>query len=255
MPDMASAAASDRPTAASRRSGRQDDHRSARSTAGQSAKATRNRRRLTRDERREQLLDVAADLLAHGGFDSVTMERVAHEAGVSKALPYAHFDNAEDLMHALFRREMLDHGRRVVDAIEASDAPTMAGIRAFFETLEQHQVLFSMLLHPTTTPGPLRDSQLASRSDNDAYFARRYRQGLGLPEATARTAAAIMLDSLGGTVRAWTDGYASRREIERIFTVYTDGGLRALAAETNRRDGSAKRGSSSGSRSERRRRQ
>lgn len=185
---------------------------------------------MTRDERRDQLLNVAGDLLAQGGFDAVTMEGVAERAGVSKALPYAHFDNAAQLLLALFEREMLDHVQRVVDALEHSDDPTRTGIGAFFDTLEQRHVLFSMLLQPTSTPGPLRNRQLESRSDNDRYFAKRYRNGLGLDPKTALVAGALVLDSLGGTVRAWTDGYASREEIEEVFTIYTEAGLRALAA-------------------------
>lgn len=207
------------------------------------AKVAAKRQRLTRDERREQLLDVAADLIAEGGFEAVTMERVAEQAGVSKALPYAHFDNASDLLLALFIRELTDHGQRVIAAIEQSDDPTRAGIDAFFDTVEKRRIMYRVMLHPTSTPGPLRDFQLSSQTRNDSYFAKRWRRELGLPDSVARVAATMMLDSLGGTVRAWHQGYASRDEVERIFTIYTNAGLKALADDAMKDKDTADHGS------------
>ena len=67
--------------------------------------------RLSRDERRAHFLDMAAEIITEHGADSVTMEGVAARAGVSKALGYRYFTNRDDLLMALFDREMaiLDH--------------------------------------------------------------------------------------------------------------------------------------------------
>jgi len=53
--------------------------------------ATPRPARLPRNERREQLLDVAAGLILEKGTEAVTMEGVAAAAGVSKGLGYAYF--------------------------------------------------------------------------------------------------------------------------------------------------------------------
>jgi hypothetical protein len=74
------------------------------------------------------------------------------------------------------------------------------------------------------------------------YFARRWQRDFGLPESIARVAATLMLDSLGGTVRAWHQGYASRDEVERIFTIYTNAGLKALADDAVKAKGSSNSG-------------
>src|SRR4051812_1264940 len=66
--------------------------------------ATR-RVRLPADERREQLLAVAARLLVDGGVDRFTMEGLAAGAGVTKPVVYAHFANADEVVLALARRE------------------------------------------------------------------------------------------------------------------------------------------------------
>ena len=77
------------------------------------------RKRLTHDERREHLLDVTAELMLADGFEAVTMEAVKDRAGVSRGLAYTHFENAEELVFALYEREMTELERRL-DALATS---------------------------------------------------------------------------------------------------------------------------------------
>ncbi|MEV4561708.1 TetR/AcrR family transcriptional regulator [Kitasatospora sp. NPDC049285] len=62
------------------------------------------RQRLSPDERRAQLLAVAAQLFAAHPYDDVLMEHVAEHAGVSRALLYRHFPSKHDLFAALYRQ-------------------------------------------------------------------------------------------------------------------------------------------------------
>ena len=57
------------------------------------------------DARRDLLLDAAAEMVAAGDADEVSMESVALRAGVSRALVYKHFANRQALLHALYERE------------------------------------------------------------------------------------------------------------------------------------------------------
>lgn len=61
-------------------------------------------RRLAPAERREQLLDVLADLVLAEGFGAVTIDRVAREADIARTVVYAQFGNLEGLVHALVDR-------------------------------------------------------------------------------------------------------------------------------------------------------
>lgn len=61
--------------------------------------------RMTRDARREQLLDAAAGIVVEHGSDALTMESVALAAGASKTLGYAYFENISDLVLSLYQRE------------------------------------------------------------------------------------------------------------------------------------------------------
>ncbi|PXX66384.1 TetR family transcriptional regulator [Nocardia tenerifensis] len=56
-------------------------------------------------DRREQLLDVARDIVAADGFGAVTIDRVARESQVARALVYQQFTDLSGLMTALLDRE------------------------------------------------------------------------------------------------------------------------------------------------------
>ncbi len=60
-------------------------------------------RRLTKDARRAQLLDVAYEIIESEGTDALTLARLAERAGVSKPIPYDHFGTRAGLLAALFQ--------------------------------------------------------------------------------------------------------------------------------------------------------
>lgn len=59
--------------------------------------------RMPQADRRRQLIGVALELVAHEGFDALTMEEVARRAGVSKVVVYRSFANVGVLLLALLR--------------------------------------------------------------------------------------------------------------------------------------------------------
>ncbi|WP_405167921.1 TetR family transcriptional regulator [Nocardia sp. NBC_01499] len=56
-------------------------------------------------DRRAQLLDVARDIVAADGFGAVSIDRVARESQVARALVYQQFTDLSGLMTALLDRE------------------------------------------------------------------------------------------------------------------------------------------------------
>ena len=70
--------------------------------------ATRTARpiRMSAEERREQLLDVARSLFAEKGFDAASVEEIAHRANVSKPVVYEHFGGKEGIYAVVVDREM-----------------------------------------------------------------------------------------------------------------------------------------------------
>lgn len=64
---------------------------------------TEGRRRMSRVERREQLLDAARELIRSEGADSLTLARIADRAGVTKPLVYQHFGTKAAVLAELYR--------------------------------------------------------------------------------------------------------------------------------------------------------
>ncbi|MER5452911.1 TetR/AcrR family transcriptional regulator [Streptomyces sp. NPDC002766] len=65
----------------------------------------RTRRRLSTEERREQLLSVGARLFSESPYDDVWIEQVAEIAGVSRGLLYHYFPTKRDFFLAVVERE------------------------------------------------------------------------------------------------------------------------------------------------------
>lgn len=69
--------------------------------------------------REQRILDVAADLIAHYGYDKTTVSDIAREAGISKGAIYLHFDSKDALFEALLIRETKQYSERWLQRLEA----------------------------------------------------------------------------------------------------------------------------------------
>ncbi|WP_442941369.1 TetR/AcrR family transcriptional regulator [Nocardia sp. NBC_00403] len=79
------------------------EHRAARARTAEPD--TTPKRRMSAADRRTQLLDVARDIVAADGFGAVSIDRVARESQVARALVYQQFTDLSGLMTALLERE------------------------------------------------------------------------------------------------------------------------------------------------------
>lgn len=57
------------------------------------------------EQRRQQLIDAAMEIILTEGYGGVTVEAVARAAGVTRPVVYDHFANLGQLLHALVERE------------------------------------------------------------------------------------------------------------------------------------------------------
>src|SRR5689334_4234658 len=74
------------------------------------------RKRLPAEERRRQLLDVAAQLVVEHGQHAVTMEGLAEAAGVSNGLVYVYFRNRADVLLAILEEHWEAFDREIAAA-------------------------------------------------------------------------------------------------------------------------------------------
>jgi AcrR family transcriptional regulator len=62
-------------------------------------------------KREAHILDMAAHLITHHGYDKTTLGDIAEAAGISRGVLYLHFANKEKLVEALINREILLYSR------------------------------------------------------------------------------------------------------------------------------------------------
>lgn len=80
------------------------------------------KRRGAESDGRERLMDAALALFAERGYEGVAIHEIAEAAGMTRAAPYYHFQNKEELFLAAISREMERTAAKLADAVKA--APT-----------------------------------------------------------------------------------------------------------------------------------
>jgi AcrR family transcriptional regulator len=149
-------------------------------------RAAGRRRRVPQSERREQLLDVALDILGEQGFGAISMEAVARRAGVNRVVVYRSFANLPVLLATLMHREDQRvrgtlRGLIPQDAVERPPAEILLGALATLLTAvaEQPGTWRLALLRPESAPRALqkivnrRRASLARRIEALVRFALR----------------------------------------------------------------------------------
>jgi AcrR family transcriptional regulator len=112
------------------------------------AEPTSPTRRLTGEQRRQQLVAVASALFAERGFSSTTMDDVAEAAGVTKPLLYQHFSSKK----ALYLELVNEVANRILIAIAGATSQAAGprsqveeGLRAYFALVVEDPAAFKLL--------------------------------------------------------------------------------------------------------------
>jgi AcrR family transcriptional regulator len=107
---------------------------------------------LTRDERREQLLQAALTAFERGGYHGTHVDDVIREAGVARGTFYLHFDGKHAVFAALVDRMLrlfleARPAEPEPDVRTAADAETILrrSYRTVFETFRRHRRLCRLL--------------------------------------------------------------------------------------------------------------
>jgi AcrR family transcriptional regulator len=124
-------------------------------------KAGRSRRRLPRDERARQLLDVAEEVFADRGVRASSMEDIAEHAGVTKPIVYDHFRSKDGLVAAVVLRAGAVLREAVLAAVTEAESPELAvadGLTAYFRFIEERRTS----LHSLLTEGVVSGTEAAA---------------------------------------------------------------------------------------------
>jgi len=188
------------------------------------------RRRLPRAVRRTQLLDAASTIILNRGFDALTMEALAEEAGVSKGLGYAYFDNVDDIVTTLWEREIDRLYRRAGDAL-TEHAPfeeqVRASVRAYFDLVEERGSLLEVLGAHLT--GPASRSEYRRRQPFVRELAGVVQNEFDARPRDARTLAGLLMGVVGTSAWMWRAYRLPRAEMEAMCVAFMLAGVAAAA--------------------------
>ncbi len=156
-------------------------------------------RRLRRAERREQILAAATQAFARAGFAATSLDDLAAQAGVSRAILYRHFDSKTDLYRAV-----LDRARaRLAAAVGVRDF-TDASIDALLGAAASDPDGFRLLFHHAAREPEFRSEMDQFRARNVAAAHRQLAQVI--PDRRwARWAAQLAPAVAIEAVTAWLD--------------------------------------------------
>jgi AcrR family transcriptional regulator len=121
-----------------------------------SATAAANRRRLPREQRAQQLVDVADAVFSERGVASSSMEEIAERAGVTKPVLYDHFGSKDGLLAAVVLRAGDELAAATLEAVDAATGPEDAlacGLRAYFRFIDRRRASWLSLLTEAGVPG------------------------------------------------------------------------------------------------------
>lgn len=199
-------------------------------------------RRLTADERRRQLFEVALTLFADHGYPATTMDDIAESAGVTKPLVYQHFDSKRALYLELMDAVSHELVERIVAATAAADGPRQQvelGFAAYFSQMVDNEPAFR-LLYGRDAPDDLELGAALRRVEEAIAQAIDPLIDAGLDPGHRRLIAHAVVGMAEGASRHWldtrgqqgaTDGEARRDEADRLATRLADfawGGLRQV---------------------------
>jgi AcrR family transcriptional regulator len=179
------------------------------------AEAPPPRDRLSRSQRRDHLLDVTATLVL-AGETPISMESLARAAGVSKTLPYKHFDNVAAVLDALFRRETMRLAAMVGESLQAAgpgDDLARVWINAYFDALASHGAVVRKLHTPGSDSAGLTDPA----SSAVAAVGLVLREVLGVEPGRAAEMSRTVHGAIVGAAVSWVNGEAARDDLQDLL--------------------------------------
>jgi AcrR family transcriptional regulator len=157
--------------------------------------------RLPRARRREQILAAATEAFARSGFAATSLDDIAAEAGVTRAVLYRHFDSKADLYQAVLDRMCARLDAHVADP---AGGFTDASIDGLLETAAESPAGFRLLFQHA-----LREPEFSERIEKfraDITAAAYLQISALIPdEGLARWAAQLAPVVAIEAVTAWLD--------------------------------------------------
>ena len=179
-----------------------------------------------RTPRKDEILDVAAELFAEHGYEAVSLLEIARAVGLSKTTLYHYFESKDEILGTLIVAKIRQLNQFVATAVPEkapADQKLIAFMEAQAEFFETHRTHFKVLLTQFgNLPDPAtRDSAVEWRVQYENAIRRIIHEGVASGAFSAErpnTVVRAVLASLYWLVRWYRpDGAKRARQIAREY--------------------------------------
>lgn len=189
-------------------------------------------RRMSRTDRREALLDAAADLLRRRRPAALTFDGIAEEAGVSATLPYKYFASVDEMAEELYLR-LVGPIDDETDAMLSDPERTFAdklrdGITLWCDVIRSDGVLLLRLADDVAHPS-LHTAIERRRERAVEVWAAELATAFDVDLETARLLAASITASSIALLRRWLRDRLDRERMIDAFVAMSLGQIEAMA--------------------------
>ncbi len=157
---------------------------------------TKKRRRLTPDQRIDEILDAAGRLILSDGMTHLSMEKIALEAGASKGLLYSYFADLSDLLCRTYERELKRLQYQHLEALETPHGfEDMVRLTASISREQQNerQRLIKRLEADEKVRAAMLDADQRTRAQVVEFLGGEITANYDIPEKVAMTAVRLAL--------------------------------------------------------------
>ena len=189
------------------------------------------RRRLDPEVRKQMILDKAAAVVASEGVAAATMDRIAREAGVSKPLVYAYFQNATSLLQDLLLREqrrLWEQQSMAVSGAGDFDDLVRQTTRTYLIHVEQSGMLIQRLMNEPSLAEVFQENERQERQRVVEFLVTEMSRTLKIPREIAGLVIELSLGMTGAAGELVSRGQVSRKKIEEILVCLYKGNTAAL---------------------------
>lgn len=183
------------------------------------------------------ILDQAAALVAAEGVSAVTMDRVGREAGVSKPLVYAYFQNVTTLLQELLLRDQRRLWEQQTIAVsEAKDFDDLVRLttRTYLIHVEKSGMHIQRLMGEPSLAAVFEKGERERRQRVVDFLAKEMARTLNVPREIANLVIELSMGMTGSAGEMVSRGDVSRKKIEEVLICLYKGNVEALREQYGR---------------------
>jgi len=195
------------------------------------AASRRTRTRLEPSARREQLIEIAREIILTEGMHAATMKRIAAQAGVSETQAYNYFASQEKLFVALAISETTKiRAAQKADVSQFKDhyAQVIASTRTYLRQIDRRGDILQMLLRNPQVRARLREANRKQGNTDRNVHAQHLIDLYGMPREVAVGCTAILSRLCGRAAKLISDRRIALEVAERVCLAIVLRGSRSV---------------------------